>query len=105
MAKTVANKVQRTKSSAVVKKGRTILETAIEILAREGNHALSPHEIASKGQRHRLLRIPRGRTKAYLNQLLQSELYNNFAYSPKPLVFRVTLGKYRAKKAGFDRIS
>lgn len=81
-------------SSAVVSKD-TILETVRDILGMTDGPA-SPIEIAEIGLEEGLLRVPRGRTKSYLIQLLQSQLYNNAHYASMPIVRRTTYGRYKA---------
>lgn len=90
-------------SSAVVF-GGTIVETAVMILADNGNKPLSPKEIAEKGVEEGWLRVPRGRTRTYLSQLIQSSLYDNFAYAAKKFVSRPTSGKYKARKAALNQL-
>jgi len=85
-------------STAVTNPRKTILETALTILSQTGNQAMSPQDIAAIGQATGLLRVPRGRTKTYLGQLLQSAMYGN------PLVSRVGRGKYKARKNGLARV-
>lgn len=81
-------------SSAVIS-GDTILDTVTDILEMTEGPA-SPSEIAEIGLDEGLLRVPRGRTKSYLVQLLQSQLYNNAHYSTTPIVRRTTYGRYKA---------
>lgn len=91
------------RSTAVTRPGQTILKTAVRIMAESGNVPLSPQEIADLGQFKGLLRVPRGRTENYLNQLIQSALYNNILYSAKPSVQRLGRGRYKARKAALVR--
>lgn len=86
-----------TQSTAVVRRGLTIIETAVTILAARGE-SLGPAEIADYGIRGGLLRIPRGRNRSYLTQLLQSRLHEDAEYSSLPLVYRPVKGKYRVRK-------
>lgn len=86
-------------SKAVILGDQTILEAVVDILRDEGNRAMSPSEIANVGVTYGYLQVPRGRTKSYLNQLIQSQLYNNFAYARKKFVTRTSPGKYKARKA------
>ncbi len=86
------------RTSTAVKGKTTLINTAIRVLLHAGNQPLTPAEIAELGKASNLLRVPRGRTKGYLGQLLQSSLYNNSQYSPKPVVVRAGNGKYKAKK-------
>jgi hypothetical protein len=81
-------------STAVVRGNQTILQTAVKVMLSSGNIALTPSEIAQIGVIKGVLRVPRGRTSGYLTQLLQSELYNNYAYSVNPVVDRVSWGMY-----------
>lgn len=84
-------------SSAVTGSG-TILSTAIRVLSYSGNRGMSPREIAKVGVDYALLQVPRGRTQTYLNQLVQSAMYNS-VLSDKPLVYRPSPGKYKASSA------
>lgn len=88
-------------SITVVPKTYTILDAAVTILA-DTRKAMGPTEIAEQGVKAGILRIPRGRTKGYLSQTLQSVLQANATQgnSSKRLVFRPRLGKYRATKKG-----
>lgn len=83
-------------STAVVRENQTILETAVRIIGSSGNIAMTPSEIAQVGVMRGILRVPRGRTFGYVTQLLQSQLYNNYAYSVFPVVDRTSKGMYVA---------
>jgi hypothetical protein len=88
-------------STALVDKNRTIISTAATIIGR-AKKPLSPEQVALAGLKKRLLRIPRGRTRSYLVQLLQSMLWNN-AFRSKhratKLVTRPRPGSYRRSKS------
>ena len=90
--RTVKRQEVRT-STAVTVPGRTIIETALRIL-KKSDVPLSPAEVAERGVKMDILRIPRGRTRNYLTQLIQSELYNNSEYAPCPIVYHVDTGQY-----------
>lgn len=85
------------KKSSAVLKNSTILRVATTIL-RRARHPIGPSEIAERGKRSKLLRVPRGRTRGYLSQLLQSVLYNDSHYRRHPLVSRPRIGKYKARQ-------
>jgi hypothetical protein len=89
---------KRKASTAVTRGNATLINTAIRVLLDVGNQPLTPAEIAEIGKAKNLLRVPRGRTRGYLGQLLQSSLYNNSAYSVRPVVVRTGRGKYKAAK-------
>ena len=89
-------------SSAVLMQGHTILSTAIVIMGENSNEGLSPRQIAEYGVENSLLRVPRGRTASYLNQLVQSSLYNS-VLSGEPLVYRTAHGNYKANRRGLRR--
>lgn len=76
----------------------TIAAAAARII-RRARKPLGPAEIASRGKRTGLLRVPRGRTRGYLTQLLQSALYQNAFYVDRPssIVRRIRHGKYAAR--------
>ena len=76
----------RETSTAVVYSG-TLIQTAREILliARK---PLAPKQIAYLGVRFGLLKVPRGRTRGYLTQLIQSAMYGRRG------VKRLGYGKY-----------
>jgi len=90
-------------STAVTKKNRTILGTAVRIILGNGNRPLAPEDIAVRGVQTGSLRIPRGRTRGYLSQLLQSTLYDDAHYAKWPLVRRVATGLYKAKARAIGR--
>lgn len=87
----------RKSESSAVRRGSTIVDTAVAILAARGA-SLGPSEIAEFGLRGGLLRVPRGRTRSYLTQLLQSALHNDAEYASEPRVYRPADGKYRVRK-------
>lgn len=90
------------RSSAVTKRGATIMSTTVLLLSSYGNkQPLSPSEVADFGIRTKLLQVPRGRTRQYLNQLVQSSMYNS-VLSNDPLVRRTGHGKYKATSAGLS---
>jgi len=86
------------RSSAVRLPGHTILDASIRIMALTGNNGKSPRQIADFGIEKNILRIPRGRTAGYLNQLVQSSLYNS-VLSAEPQVYRTATGRYKAKNS------
>lgn len=83
-------------ASPAVARGDTIIGAATKII-RKNRGAMSPSEVAAAGLKSGALMVPRGRTKSYLNQLLQSSLYNNANYSPNPVVARTSRGSYRTR--------
>lgn len=89
--------MKKRRSSSVLK-DMTILRTAAAILKR-ARKPIGPSEIAERGKRVKLLRVPRGRTRAYLSQLIQSVLYNDSHYRRKPIVARPRIGLYRVRKS------
>jgi len=91
-------------SSAVTRPGKTILEVALTIIAKSGNEAMAPSEIADAAIERGLLRVPRGRTVQYVDQLLQSTLYDNAFYAAKPSVYRAQHGRYKAHRQALRRI-
>jgi hypothetical protein len=92
-----------TRSTAVARKGVTIVDTAVAILAARGG-SLGPSEIAEHGLRGGLLRVPRGRTRGYLTQLLQSRLHDDAEHADEPRVYRPALGKYRVRRQALRAI-
>jgi hypothetical protein len=89
-------------SSALTSERRTILGTAIKIL-KDSPCPLSPKEIVNKAFANRMLRIPHGKNKAYVYQLMQSTLYNNYK-PPRPtinsLVIKTAYGRYQPRPGG-----
>ncbi len=85
-------------STVVVSRADTVLETAINILCATGT-TMGPTEIASVGIDCKWLRVPRGLTKAYAAQTLQTKLQANATNenNKKRLVNRPQAGKYRAR--------
>lgn len=84
-------------STAVVNKKRTIISTAAIIIGR-ARKPLSPFQVALAGLRSRYLRVPKGRNRSYLVQLLQSTMWNNVfttRHRDTKLVLRPRIGKYR----------
>jgi hypothetical protein len=88
--------MRNTRSTALTSNG-TLLDTAARIIKRNGNSPMSPAEIAVRGVAQGLLRVPRGRTRTYLSQLVQSTLYNESAYGADPAVFRTSRGQYKVR--------
>lgn len=86
------------KRSSAVLKDMTILRTAAAIL-RRARKPIGPSEVAERGKKVKLLKVPRGRTRAYLSQLIQSVLYNDSHYRRKPVVARPKIGQYKVRKA------
>jgi hypothetical protein len=84
-------------STAVVRKGNTILETAVQVIKIVGNKPMAPKDVAEIGLDLGLFRVPRGRTRSYLTQLVQSELFNNLSRAERPLVQRPRLGYYKLR--------
>ena len=76
----------RETSTAVVY-GGTLVQVAREVL-QIARKPLAPKQIAQLGVRFGLLRVPRGRTRGYLTQLIQSAMYGRRG------VKRVGYGKY-----------
>lgn len=91
--------------SSAVKTGQTILATAVELLAIGGNKPRSPKQIADIGLEEGYLQVPRGRTRQYLNQLLQSALFNNSKYASSAMVTRTSPGRYKAKQSALALIA
>jgi len=85
------------KKSSAVLTNMTILGTAARIL-RKAKKPIGPSEIAERGKRDNLFKVPRGRTRGYLSQLVQSVLYNDAHYRKHPKVARPRIGKYKARK-------
>ena len=85
------------KRSSAVLKNATILRVATMIL-RRARRPIGPSEVAERGKKSKLLRVPRGRTRGYLSQLVQSILYNDSHYRRHPLVSRPRIGQYKARK-------
>jgi hypothetical protein len=88
-------------STSLVNKKRTIVSTAATIIGR-AKRPLSPEQVALAGLRKRFLRIPRGRNKSYLVQLLQSVMWNNAFRSrhrATKLVLRPKPGRYYRSKS------
>lgn len=86
-------------SSILTNGRRTILGTAIKIL-KSSQRPLSPKEIVVKAFSNGMLRVPPGKNKAYVYQLMQSTLYNN--YKPpratiNSLVVKTAYGRYQPR--------
>ena len=79
-------------STAVRAKNQRILDIAVRILKAEG--PLTPTFISEIALEKGLMMRPRGRTRGYLTQLIQSVLYNNSEYSQAPDVYRPCVGEY-----------
>lgn len=86
------------RKSTAVAAGGTVLDVAVAILAGHGE-SLGPSAIAKRGIEVGLLRVPRGRTKGYLTQIVQSTLHDNAEYTQVPSVYRPGKGKYRIRRA------
>ena len=71
------------------------MDVAVDILDDVGE-SLSPSEIAEEGLALGYLKIPRGRTRSYLNQILQSTLHNDAEYAQHP---SVKLGATQARRS------
>lgn len=82
-------------SKVLTSSDRTVIGTALKIM---GADALTPEEIAERGIRSGLLVVPKGRSKAYLIQIIQSTLYTAAHYAIDRMVRRTSRGLYRARR-------
>jgi hypothetical protein len=86
-------------STIVTMPGKTILDTAIGVLSENGNRLMGPKMIAETGISYGVIRVPRGRTRGYVYQILQSVMHDNFRYAKSPSISRPFKGRYRVRKA------
>lgn len=82
-------------SKVLTSPSKTVIATAVQLLGRD---ALGPVDIAERGIQRGLLRVPKGRSKAYLIQIIQSTLYTAAHYASNCVVTRTSRGLYRARR-------
>jgi hypothetical protein len=88
-------------STIITVPGYTVLQMAVTILCTT-ERSMGPTEIAEFGIRRGWVRIPRGRTRGYVAQTLQTKLQANATGElSKSLVYRPKNGKYRARVCAY----